>query len=374
MRPHRLFFGLALVQGAAAIAAWGWFGWSPHGSLGHAHEMVFGQAVAVIGGYLLTRAAGWTLWLPAAAWIAARLVAAWPDLPLEMVGVFSILATAAIAVPALRGFLRGVKRGGNMVFPVLLGGLMAADGWHQLGALGVLPGGGWPGLVAGLGLVALLIAAMGGRLLSAAASGAAQKAGGARIPPRHGLERAVLASLLAGFAAQAVAAPWLASALPLALAGLLLATRIILWAPGLRRAKGDVAALAAGQGWLALGLLAWAGATGGWLPMPGTAALHLATIGGIGGTLLVMMMRSAAQREGRPMPRHSAPLAAGLMAAAALARGFGGPDWGWPAAALLWLVASCIAGGSVFAARGGEVRRQGATPRSRYSPASPPPR
>lgn len=372
---HRLFFGLALGQGAGAIAAWHWLGWMPaHGAAGHAHAMIFGQALAVIAGYLLTRVAPWHLRLLALAWVAARLVAMWPAAPAVLLALLSVVATGGIALAAMASFLRGVKRGGNMVFPAVLGAIALADAWFQLGALGVVPGGPWPGLFMGLGAVMLLIAAMGGRLLSAAASGAAQKAGGARIPPPHGVERLILLSLVIGFAGHAVAAPPVIWALPLLLAGVLLCFRVVLWAPGLRLASGDVAALAAGQLWLALGLLGWAAAALG-LRVAGPSALHIALIGGIGGTLLVMMMRSTAQREARAMPRRAAPVVMALLGGAALARGLGAPEWNGLAASL-WLAASAIAAATVLgpAKRQSRTTGTGSTPRAPRRPASPAPR
>lgn len=109
MLPHRLLFGLALAQGVAAIAAWGLLGWSPAlGPAGHAHEMIFGQALAVIGGYLLTRVSPWQLHLTALAWVAASLVAIWPETPASGVAILSVAATGVIAVIAMRAFLRGV--------------------------------------------------------------------------------------------------------------------------------------------------------------------------------------------------------------------------------------------------------------------------
>ncbi|MBY0329259.1 MAG: NnrS family protein [Acetobacteraceae bacterium] len=336
--------------------------------------MVFGQALAVVGGYLLTRIPPWQLRLTALAWVAARAAAAWPEAPAEALAALSVAATCAIALAAMWAFLRGAKRGGNMVFPVLLGSFIAADVWFHLGVVGLVPGGAWPGLALGIGIVVLLVAAMGGRLLSAAASGAAQKAGKARIPPRHGLERALLASLTAGFVGQAVAAPILVWAAPLVLAGMFLCGRVALWAPGLRHASGDVVALAAGQVWLGIGLLAWIATLAG-PPVAGVSALHVALIGGVGGTLLVMMMRSAAQREARAMPRRAAPIVGALMGVAALARAFGAPDWNG-VTVWLWLAASAVTAASLFGPGWSQppVRGTGSRPPGPRRPGSPAPR
>lgn len=344
---QRLLYGLAMAQGAVFILAWIFFSWPEMGAAWHAHEMIFGQALAVVAGYLLARHASTMLLAVAALWLAARGAAMVQATPEEVRAVLSIAATAAITLPAAQAFLRGAKRPGNLVFPVLVGGFVLGDALFQLGALDVWPRGTEAGVQLALGLVVLLMTAMGGRLLGAAASGAAQRAGGVRIAPRPMLERAMLAVIAAGFAAEAFSVPRPLGPVLLAGGGTLLVLRVALWGPGLRRSNGDILALAAGQVWLGLGLLAWSASAAG-LPLAERGALHLATIGGIGGTLLVMMMRSAAQREGRPMPRHTAPAVAVLMGAAALARAFASPEWGWPIAAVLWTAATFLAALAVF--------------------------
>jgi len=102
----------------------------------------------------------------------------------------------------------------------------------------------------------------------------------------------------------------------------------------------------------------------------------MALIGGIGGTLLVMMMmmRSTAQREAVGMPRRAAPLVAALMAAAPLMRGFGAPEWN-AAVAWLWLAASGVTAGVVFGPAWRQaVRRAGSRSRLPHRRASPAPR
>jgi uncharacterized protein involved in response to NO len=354
LAAHRLLFGLAMGQGAIAILTWALAGLPVlDGAAWHAHEMIFGQALGVAGGYLLARSAPGRLLLVALAWLVARAAILAPGVPAEIRALLSVTATAAIALPAALAFLRGAKRAGNFVFPALLAGFVVADALFQIGVLGLSPWGPAAGATLGLGLVTLLIAAMGGRLLSAAASGAAQRAGAARIEPRPGLERAVLGLLAAGFVVEAFAVASPAGAALLATGGLLLGTRVALWAPGVRRSAGDVLPLAAGQVWLALGLIGWALATSGVLALPGRDALHLATIGGIGGTLLVMAMRATAQRERRAMPRRAGPVVAGLMGAAAMLRAGAPPDWGWTTAAALWTTATLVAAAFVFGTRKG---------------------
>ena len=100
-------------------------------------------------------------------------------------------------MPAARTFLRGAKRVGSLIFPGLMFGFLAAETLYQLGDLGLMPLA-WAGAWLGLGLVVLLIAAMGGRLVGAVASGAAQRSGGARIVRKRGLSAACSPCLPSG--------------------------------------------------------------------------------------------------------------------------------------------------------------------------------
>lgn len=345
---HRLLFGLALAQGALSLLIWT-TGRAPSGDPSeHVHELVFGHALAVIGGFLLTRLPPQKLLWVAVTWAVARLAHLLSLEPAVLRALLSLASSAAIALPAMRAFLRGAKRAESYVFPCLMIGILMAEGLFQLGALGMLPSSA-PGAWLGLGLVVLLIVAMGGRLIGAAASGAAQRTGGARIAPTPRLELATIAALGLAFTAEALGVGGAVSATPLSAAALLLGVRLLVWLPGLSRSSGDILALAAGQAWLCIGILARAAAEIGLLTaLPASSALHLATVGGIGGTTLVMMMRVSAQREARPMPVRSAPLATVLIGLAALLRAFGAAEH-YVAAAVLWTVATLIAAHSVFA-------------------------
>ncbi len=139
--PHRLLFGLALAQGALGLLAWTVPSLAPAlpGSVDwHAHEMVFGFALAIVAGFLLTRLSGPAVLAVAGAWLAARLAHAAPGLPVALRAALSLAGTAAIALPAAGTFLRGAKRAGSLVFPALVLGFVVAEALFQLGALGAL--------------------------------------------------------------------------------------------------------------------------------------------------------------------------------------------------------------------------------------------
>lgn len=78
---HRVLFGPALVQGAASVLAWT-FGPSAYGDPSwHVHDMVFGHALGVSGGFLLARLSPRALLAVAGAWAMARAVYFWPEAP-----------------------------------------------------------------------------------------------------------------------------------------------------------------------------------------------------------------------------------------------------------------------------------------------------
>src|SRR5688572_30649488 len=69
---HRLLFGLAMAQGALFVLAWVLAGLPLADAVAwHAHEMIFGQALAGVGGYLLSRFAIGPLVTVALLWLVA---------------------------------------------------------------------------------------------------------------------------------------------------------------------------------------------------------------------------------------------------------------------------------------------------------------
>ncbi|MDJ1158211.1 NnrS family protein [Chelatococcus sp. SYSU_G07232] len=351
--PHRLFFSLALAQGALSILLWTFASPPPDGPFWHAHEMVFGYGLAVVAGFLLTKTGSAGLLALAAAWAAARLAALVPNAPALLRDALAFTSTAAIAGTAAQTFLRGAKRGGNLVFPALMLFLPVGEGAFLAGEAGLWPGGERAGAWFGLGLIVMLIAAMGGRIAGAAVSGASQRRGGPRLAPDGRRERLTLAALAGGFAATGLDAPALFAAGLLVVGGVLLLLRVTARGPGLRPSPADVRAVVAGQVWLGLGCLATGLASLLPLPLPPAAAFHLATIGGIGGTTLVMMLRTVAQRERAHVPPAVFAAVAALVGAAALLRalGFPAPGGAYAAAALVWTAAFGIVALAVFCLR-----------------------
>lgn len=354
MRPvaaHRVFFPAAATHGAVAIGLWALPPEPVVPATWHVHELVFGYAMAVVAGFLLTKASGREVLAALAIWLLARLAWLVPDTPDALRAVLTVAATAGIVGLATRGLLRGIKRGQNATFPVLLPALALCDAASQAGLLL-----GWHGLArhaaeTGLLLVVLLILVMGGRIAGAALSGLAQRASGARIPPQPRAEPLLAAALALAAVATALDAPLLLAASAWTAAAVI-GLRIAGWRAALPIAGADLWALVASQAFMAVG---FAGmgiggmGIGTWqAPWPATAPLHLVAIGGIGIATAVMMLKTHAQRDRRPLPGGLIAAAALLLAAAAVVRaaGYAAPDLAYPLAGAVWMAAMavCLAG------------------------------
>ncbi len=343
-QAHRLLFPAAAIFAATAVPFWAlrYTGlmtrvpgnWPAHW---HGHEMVFGYALAVVGGYLLTRLSSLGLTLTFGAWLLGRLVYLGPELPPWAT------ATAALAYPiclfAIAGtaFLRAAKRGRNAAFGLLLAGFVLAELLVQLTPLGLMQDGAGRGLILGIDLIAMLLFAMGGRIIAAATSGALQRQG-QHLPnlAQPGLEKLGMLALLSMTLLDGlVPLPRLAAALAMVAAGTIV-TRLAGWRVWRIVGVADVAVLHLGYGWLAFGLVLKAVAqTSGALALPD--ALHGITIGGLGTLSIAMMTRVSLQRSRRPVAMPPLVLSAvGLISVAAAFR----LAAGWPALRLLTIDAA----------------------------------
>jgi uncharacterized protein involved in response to NO len=172
-------------------------------------------------------------------------------------------------------------------------------------------------------LFALLLLFMGGRLIAPSIAGQFYRQGGnldARVQPRieGGLIIAVtigvVASLFAGWRAFALLA-----AATSAVAGALSAVRLWRWRVWALQARPDLLCLAAGYGWLALGLFLYGVALAAGRYQ--TVALHIITVGALGTlTLNVMAMTWTLKAHEDPSRARLRVGATVLVGAAALAR------------------------------------------------------
>lgn len=177
----RPFFLLAGLFSIASILLWGGmvvYGWpAPRMvyalSQWHAHEMIYGYAVAVVAGFLLTAVRNWTnvptvigwpLGGLAALWLAARVVGlAMPQqvwLMAVLDGAFNLLLCAALAQPIIRA-----KQKQQIGILLIMALLTLGNALFYLGALGYLEQGIAWGLYAGLYLIISLIFVMARRVV-----------------------------------------------------------------------------------------------------------------------------------------------------------------------------------------------------------------
>jgi uncharacterized protein involved in response to NO len=139
----------------------------------HAHEMLYGYAMAVAAGFLLTAVKNWTgvqtlhgapLLVLFLLWLAARVVPFLTPLPIESMALldlgFMAFLLVAVALPVVK--VRQWKQVGILSLLLLM---LVANALFYLGVVGVLSDGvGW-GLYSGLYLIVALVFAMGRRVI-----------------------------------------------------------------------------------------------------------------------------------------------------------------------------------------------------------------
>jgi len=288
----RPFYLLAGTYAALGVPLWAlqYAGWlSGANALWHAHEMLFGYAFAVIAGFLLTAVRAWTarptpsgatLAAIAGLWLAARVLA------LHSLLASSIL-DALFAAAVAWGIGRPIVASGNrnwyfILFVLALGAASVAfQAYPQIA------------LAAGLDVVLLVIAIMGGRVIPSFTNNAVMGAGARR---NRWIEHGALGSILLLTAFDVLQLP----AWPIALAAALLhAARLALWAPLATRGRPILWILHLSYAWVVVHLVLRALA--GFDLVAASLATHALTIGTIGGLTLGMMTRTARGHTARPL-------------------------------------------------------------------------
>jgi uncharacterized protein involved in response to NO len=309
----RPFFLLAAVTASLLLLLWilqlegslnvggryGAIGW-------HAHEMLFGYAVAVIAGFLLTAVRNWTR-LPTASgrrlavlvglWLAGRLVMLGAGLlPAIAVVVVDFAFLPLLAVSLVPSLWRA-QAWRNLTLIGLIGVLALANLEVHLAALDVAVSGAQLGQHLGLAAIVMMMVVVGGRVIPAF--------------PRNALPKLEVRSW--------AWADWLAIILTLAyLIGVLLALgppvvgmialaagvtigiRMIPWRSFGTRAAPILWVLHLGYAWIAVGLVL-SGAAILNPGIPASAGAHALGVGAIGTLTLGMMSRVALGHTGRAL-------------------------------------------------------------------------
>ena len=297
----------------------------PHGSVWHAHEMLFGYTTAVVAGFLLTAVRNWTdrptptgkpLMALVALWVAGRVLILTPlATAAAVVNVaFPVAVAIAIGIPLVKA--RNVR---NYFFAALLVmlGTLALLAHLTLQRRFALP----PQAILQLALdvVLFIMVVMGGRVIPMFTNSSIP---GTRARRHPGLERFSLGSvlvLLLGDLLQLDPAALAAIALAGALAH---GVRLYLWQPWRTIATPLVWILHAAYAWIVAHLALRGLAELGLIAR--SLATHALTIGGIGGLTLGMMTRTARGHTARQLHADGYETTAfGLVQAAAIVRVLG---------------------------------------------------
>jgi uncharacterized protein involved in response to NO len=270
----------------------------------HAHEMVFGYAVAVIAGFLLTAVANWTqretltgtpLLALAALWAFGRVAMLAPALfPRGLVAAIDLAFLPLLALALARPLVATGNRR-NFVMIAILAVLSAANLAVHLEALGVLaPGAARHASLVGVDVIVFLMLVIAGRILPMFTRNTTK----ATAPSSPLLERLTVAGGIVLVAVDAVRGDSGASRVAAGALGVIAIARAARWATPHTLRHPLLWILHAGYAWIPIGLLLRA------TSMP--SALHALTAGAIGSLTIGMMARVTLGHTGRPLAASSA--------------------------------------------------------------------
>jgi uncharacterized protein involved in response to NO len=348
----RTMYFVAAVFGSISIAAWAaqFTGALPYAvypsPFWHAHEMVFGFALAVIVGFLFTAGhnwtrqptpSGWSLAAIAALWIAARALAA---TPWRNTAAFFDVLFALAAAAGLWGALWRARNSRNYFFAGLLVAMAALNAAFYLALAGRIDVDLARVLRMALDVVLFICVVMAGRVVPMFTNNAIPGAGATRQP---WIERLAPISVLALLACDAFAAPGALVAV-VAIAGAVVnLARLLLWHPLKTRARPILWILHAAHAWIPIHLALRAAS--GMDVVPSTLATHALGVGVAGGLIIGMITRTSRGHSGRPLLAGRAEvLAYTLVMVAALAR------VGIPLFAPEWTIAAIVIAAACWSA------------------------
>ncbi|OZA27611.1 MAG: hypothetical protein B7X93_08770 [Hydrogenophilales bacterium 17-61-9] len=268
----------------------------------HGHEMLFGFAVAVIAGFLLTAAQNWTGMRtpsgpPLAAlfllWLAGRLSFLIPGLPAAGVALIDLSFLPVLALTLAWPIMKA-KQLNNAPFPIVLLALAAANALVHLDALGWTAGTARLGLhLAAYGVV-MLIVLMGGRVIPSFTDNKLRT----RARRWKTIEWLVPPATISALLATLIAPDSLVTALLAAIAAAVHTIRLAGWYTGKLWAEPLLWILHLGYAWIALGFALLALSAAG-VDAAASSSLHAFTAGGIGALTLGMMARVSLGHTGR---------------------------------------------------------------------------
>ena len=275
--------------------------------LWHAHEMVFGFAVAVIAGFLLTAVGNWTqretlvgapLLALAALWVAGRVAVYFAAaLPAGLPAVIDLAFLPALTVVIVRPLV-AARNHHARTMPFVLVALFAANVVVHLEALGVLAAeSGRRACLVAVDIVVFVILAIAGRVFPMFTRNAT---GVESIRSSRTLEALTLVAMVMLAVLDAVIGESMAAAIASGAVGVIAAARAWHWRTARVAQHPLLWILHVGYAWVPVGLMLRTLAALH-VGFPSSLATHALTIGAIGSLTLGMMARVALGHTGRPL-------------------------------------------------------------------------
>jgi uncharacterized protein involved in response to NO len=339
-RPFFLGAGVYAVIAMVIWIAWlitqqpAWL--APPGSpfAWHAHEMIFGFAIAAVAGFLLTAVPNWTGALPLSGrpllflfvvWVAGRVAMLGAGvLPVVVVAAVDLAFVPLLAVLAARQlFVKPAPR--NFIFLILLAVMTAANAVYHAAVAGLVSVDDAAPVRVGLLVVVLMVAIVGGRIIPAFTHNwLHQNAPGSPMPRRYAfLDVAAVVSVALFAVCEILPVPAVYMGSLAIAAALVNAARLMSWRGWAAWRAPIVWVLHIGYAWVVVGL-AMAG-TAAFLPaIPGSLAMHAFGTGAVGTMVMAVTTRASLGHTGRPLIAPPPIVwAYGLVILAALLRTFG---------------------------------------------------
>lgn len=316
----RPFFLAAALYAGLAIPLWMWVYASglvlPGAFSGlewHVHEMLFGYVAAVIAGFILTAVPNWTGRLPLSGaplallvglWVLGRLACALVAAPVAAM-VLDLAFPAALAAAIWREVIAG-RNWRNAPVAVMLTLFGLANLTHHLELMGAVPDGLAVRLA--LGVVATLVALIGGRIVPSFTRNWLVKQGREALPASFGMpDKLALVSVVAAMVLWIAGAPDSLAGPVLMVAGTLLFVRLFRWRGGASWREPILLILHVGYAWLALSMLLL-GLSALWSFVPASVPIHALTAGAIGTMTLAVMTRASLGHTGREIKADAATI------------------------------------------------------------------
>lgn len=278
--------------------------------LWHGHEMLVGFAMATIAGFILTAVATWTGRAPVNGWPLALLVFAWlaGRAAMMLSGVMPawLVALLDMAFPLLFSFFAAreiIAAGNRRNFPIVGITLLLAmlNLVYHLGAMQLLPEGDRLAVYLLIHTILLLITVIAGRVVPNFTANWLRTRGATSLPVNNVLvDRAtILVTVAVGIGASTAATSPVTGVLAL-VAAALHAIRLSRWCGLATVDEPLLFVLHVAYAWLPIGYAMTGCVVFGWIFVP-TAALHVLTMGAIGGMIFAMTTRVPLGHTGRPL-------------------------------------------------------------------------